>query len=113
MLNKKGQALIEFVLVLPILIMLIFSMVDFGNMFITKSSLETTLNTVVELYKEDLSHGDIQSKITDQNVSIVTEDMNDGYVKLVLIQNIELITPGLNLIFDNPYQITVERVVKK
>ena len=68
--------MIEFVLVLPILIMLIFSMVDFGNMFITKSSLETTLNTGVELYKEDLRHGDIQSKITDQNVSIVAEFPN-------------------------------------
>ena len=31
--NRKGQALVEFVLILPIFIMILFSIVDFGMIF--------------------------------------------------------------------------------
>ena len=38
--NRKGQALVEFVLILPIFIMILFSIVDFGMIFNKKNELE-------------------------------------------------------------------------
>ena len=46
--NKRAQALIEFVLVLPILIMLLFSIIDFGTILIRKSELENKINEAYE-----------------------------------------------------------------
>lgn len=38
--NKKGQALIEFVLILPIFLMILFVIVDFGNLLYSKNKLQ-------------------------------------------------------------------------
>ena len=38
MLNNKGQALIEFVLILPIFLMILFVIIDFGMIFNAKSN---------------------------------------------------------------------------
>ena len=37
--SEKGQAAVEFALVLPILLMLIFGIIDFGRVLYTKSAL--------------------------------------------------------------------------
>ena len=50
--NKKAQALVEFVLILPILIMILFSIIDFGNIFVTKSNLENKINDAYQVLKE-------------------------------------------------------------
>ena len=47
--NNKGQALIEFVLILPIFIFLIFLSVDIGRILYAKNHLETKLNDAIEL----------------------------------------------------------------
>ena len=36
--NNKGQALVEFVLVLPIILMILFAIVDMGMIFTKKAS---------------------------------------------------------------------------
>jgi len=38
--NKRGQALIEFVLILPLFIFLLFAVYDFGMIFSVKNTLE-------------------------------------------------------------------------
>ena len=40
--NRKGQALIEFVLILPIFILILFATVDFGLILSKKNELENT-----------------------------------------------------------------------
>lgn len=40
--KENGQSLVEFALVLPILLMLVFSIIDFGMLFQAKNQLETT-----------------------------------------------------------------------
>lgn len=40
--NEKGQSIVEFALVLPILLMLVFSIIDFGMLFAAKNQLEIT-----------------------------------------------------------------------
>ena len=47
--NRKGQALVEFVLILPIFIMILFSIVDFGIIFNKKNELENISIDIINL----------------------------------------------------------------
>ena len=104
--NKKGQALVEFVLILPIALLLIFSMIDLGRVLYEKNHLESMLNEVVIVYKDD---GKIDKNLLDDTVSSYV-NKNGKYTSITLTKDVSLITPFSNLIFDNPYQIKTERV---
>ena len=67
--NNKGQALVEFVLVIPILIIMIFGMVELGNLIHKKYLLETYMDTAISLYKDDKKEV-IDSYATTNNISI-------------------------------------------
>lgn len=117
--NKNAQALIEFVLILPILIILLFSIIDFGNIFVTKSTLE---NKATLAYETLISTTDITSieekveatvKKDDKKVAVdLSFNDSEELVTIKLKKEIKTITPGLNLIIGYPYVVSVERVAK-
>lgn len=112
--NKKAQALIEFVLILPVLIMLIFAFIDFGRIFVNKNQLESLSTSVVEYLKkeeDDLDVNNYLDEITDVKTNVVVKDKDDKYISIRLSRSIALITPGLNLILGNDYKVTCERVI--
>ena len=51
--NKKGQALVEFIIILPVIIFIIMLLVDFMTIFSYKNKLESNMNNVTILYKEN------------------------------------------------------------
>ena len=135
MINNKGQALVEFVLILPVFIFLLFAIYDFGMIFNTKNTLErqvescmieamreflyenifNTKNTlennsidVIDLYKSGKSIEEIKALYNDISIEILDED---NYKKVVLKDKVKLITPGLNKIFGNPYTVDVVRYI--
>ena len=44
MLNKKGQALIEFIIILPIFLILVMGIFDFGNIMYQRYKLENSFD---------------------------------------------------------------------
>ena len=48
---NKGQALVEFIIILPVALLLVLGVIDFGNIIYKKYTLENDLNTVVDLYQ--------------------------------------------------------------
>ena len=111
--NKKGQALVEFVIVLPILIMLLFATIDFGLIIYNKSKLENKLNDVVNMIKNKESETSIEEFINKDQTRRVTYRIvqDDKYITVKLFTSLEILTPGLNKILDNPYKISVSRVI--
>lgn len=111
--NKKGQALVEFVIVLPILIMLLFATIDFGLIIYNKSKLESKLNDVVNMVKNNETENDIKEFINKDQSRKTTYRIiqDDEYVTVKLFTSIEIMTPGLNKVLDNPYKISVSRVI--
>jgi uncharacterized protein (UPF0333 family) len=107
--NNKGQALVEFVLILPVFLMILFVIVDFGTILNNKSMLENDSAEIIEMYKNGDSINDI-SKIYS-TVKITSSSYKDKYTKIVIEKNVKLITPGMNRILDNPYPIKIERVI--
>ena len=53
--NNKGQALVEFILILPVFIMILFIIIDFGMICNKKSNLESISNDAVLIYKQNKS----------------------------------------------------------
>ena len=106
--NNKGQALVEFVLILPVFIFILFAVVDFGIIFSSKSNLENDCSSIVELFKNGTSIEEIK-KIYDDNIVNISSD--GSYYKLIISTSVDLITPGLNRLLGDPYLISVERVI--
>lgn len=107
-LNTKGQALVEFVLILPIFIFLIFTIYDFGMIFNKKNSLESNSIDIIDLYKSGKSVDEIRNLYNNLTINIEEED---EYRKIIIEDKIKLITPGFNHIFGNPYKINVVRYI--
>lgn len=106
--NNKGQALVEFILILPAFIMILFIIIDFAMIFNKKSSLESISNDAILIYKENESLVEIQNLYKDIQIELI--NVND-YTKLVFKDKVNIVTPGMNMVFGNPYVITVERVI--
>ena len=106
--NNKGQALVEFILILPVFIMILFVIIDFGMIFNKKSNLESISNDAVLIYKENKSLVEIQELYKDIQIELV--NVND-YTKLVFKDKVNIVTPGMNRVFGDYYVITIERVI--
>ncbi len=106
--NRKGQALVEFVFILPVFLFILFVIYDFGMVFNRKNILISDSSDIVELYRNGKTIEEINGMYSDVLVEV---DSTSDYNKLTLTSNVKLITPGLNRVFGNPYKIKVERYI--
>lgn len=105
--NKKGQALVEFVIILPIFILLVLGCIDIGRIMYTKMNLEEQMSDVVDYYKKGKTIEEIKNKIDDD----IDIKRDNEYTTILLTKKIDIITPGLQFVFDNPYLIKIERSI--
>ena len=111
--KEKAQALIEFVLLLPIIIFLILAVVDIGRLIYTKTNLESKMNEVVNLVNNGTSDITILEESINQDNQDITLKLktNTNTQEIILTKQITFITPGFNLILDNPYNIKIKRII--
>lgn len=110
MLNKRGQALVEFILILPVFLMILFVIVDFGMIFNAKSSLENDTSDIVLMVENGDDINNIQLSYPKYDISIKKSDDNK-YYNIYVKSYVDIVTPGMNLILDDPYPIYTERVI--
>lgn len=106
--NRKGQALVEFVLILPIFLLILFAIVDFGIIINKKNHLENSSVDIVSMIRNGDSVDDI--KLYYPELSIEVKNVN-SYIVINISENIDVMTPGLNLVLGDPYEVFVERVI--
>lgn len=107
--KNRGQALVEFVIVLPILMLLILGAIDFGNILYKKYILENDLDYVVELVQKEDTVA-MEAYLKKQGITSSIEEKNNQ-TSITVFKNISVITPGLNRILGNPYKIEANRVI--
>lgn len=113
--NKKGQALVEFVIILPVLLIMIFGIFDFGKIIYAKNELANIMPDVKELYKKNNSYSELLDLVKENNKDnklTISKEENNKYIRIKIYREIELITPGLGIIIDNPFEATTELVIK-
>lgn len=109
--NKKGQALVEFILVLPILLLIVISMIDIGNIFLKKFDLNNDLETATTLYE----NGDItklNNYLEEENINL-SEESKDDMITLTLSQKVSISTPVIQQLLGSDYEIKTSKTIFK
>lgn len=106
--NRKGQALVEFVLILPIFIMILFSIVDFGMIFNKKNELENISIDIINLLNNNNKIEKIQKEYPKVDIKLTNKEK---YTIVEISTKVNIITPGLNRALGNPYIVKVERKI--
>ena len=108
--KKRGQALVEFIIILPIFLIIFLAVLDISKISLSKISLENRLSEIIESYEDGQNLDTIKKKLQKENITLQINQ--DEYLTFSLTKNITIVTPGLNLIFKNPYQLSTYRSVK-
>ena len=108
--KNNGQALVEFVILLPIIVFILFIVIDFASVYYKKNHLEGILDDVVVMVENDIPKEKILEKIDDKTIDYtITVDGNLATINLE--QMIEFNTPFSNTIFDEGFKINTKRVI--
>lgn len=111
--SNKGQALVEFIIILPITLLLIFTVVDFGRIISLKSNLENVASDAVSFYENGKTEEEINRLINinrEDNVKVIIS-IRDEYTNIVVKRAIIPITPGLTYISKDIFDVSVSRVI--
>ncbi len=125
--TERGQALVEMALVLPILIMLIFGIVEFGRIL-------NTYMTVTELSREGARKGAVGGtdseiiatvqnnasaaglKVSDLTVNIVPTSVGKRdrgtSVKVEVIYPVDIIAPVIGSMISDPFPVDAQTTMR-
>ena len=107
--NRKGQALVEFVLIIPVFILLVLGVLEFGNIIYQKYQLESKLDYIVELYKAD--ELDEASSYASKEKINVNYSSEDNFTKINVSKQIKVSAPVVSNILGKYYTVSVSRVI--
>ena len=97
--NKKGQALVEFIIIIPIFVMLMLAVFDYAKIMQTRFDLETRLEDV------------ILNDITPNEDEILTTEHSEDETKYIISKKVSIFSPILSVFMGTSYEIKCERVV--
>ena len=97
--NNRGQALVEFILLLPIIILIIFVTYDFGNIYYNKTELQNDLSLIKELYEKD-EIDTLNNYIKEKELTIDYKT-NNNLTTIEVTKNVDTLTPFLENILNN------------
>lgn len=120
--HERGQSLVEFALLLPLLLYLICGIIDFGRVMYTHMQLNLVTQEAVRLSGLGRSDADIRQYTMDHvvhpskvTITISPSDTarNSGdYVKVRLEEQIEYITPLMSTVLPSPYRVVTESTIR-
>lgn len=103
--NEKGQGLVEFALILPILLLLLVAIVDFGWLIFVKTNLNNAAREGARAYAVNENEGEAKAAaasyldfLPSYTISIATTDYNQSGICTVSSD----VNPLVGLIFSNP-----------
>ena len=74
--NNKGQALIEFTLILPVILIILLYVVELTRITLKKYELESNLDLIVTLYQEKKQE-ELNNYINHNNINITYTKQNE------------------------------------
>lgn len=107
--NRKGQALVEFVLILPIFVLILLAIVDFGNILVTKNKLENDASDIVRIIRNNDDIVNLEEEYPNINIEVI--DYKDKYKKITLTSEVKINTFFLDKILGDPFVVNTERVI--
>jgi Flp pilus assembly protein TadG len=122
--NQKGQAMVEMALLLPLLLVIIFGIMEFGRIFnaylvITNASREgvrqgvvgmtdSQITTSVKTAAGNLDLSSLSVTITPNSASRV----RGAELKVVVNYSVDIYTPVISNIIGDPFPISAQTVMR-
>lgn len=107
--KEKGQALVEFILILPVILLIFMALIDIGNIFIQKIGLNDAMQTVTDLYQND-EKKELLAYVANEGLTY-DEKTNNDMITLILQKNIEISAPGLSNVLGKNYTIEETKTI--
>ena len=107
--NERGQALIEFLMIVPILFLIIMAVFDFGNILYHRYELENQVDFVANLYEEEKQE-ELDSYLSKHNL-IIEVNRETDYQVIYIKKKISITTPGLGKILGDTYSISTSKIL--
>ena len=122
--DQKGQALTEFALVLPLLLLLIAGIIDFGRISYAYMNLHLTTQEAVRLGGSGKGDTEIiqfvKNHFTAENADSMeisispaqSQRKSGDYVTVTLEYPIEYVTPFLSQILPSPFMVSTDSTIR-
>ena len=98
--NTKGQAMIEFALIVPILLTMVFGIIEFGNLYTVKLSIDSAL-------REGVRTASVQTTADDSailtSIQTVRADITSGYVTISPSDSTRASGDNVTITINYPY----------
>jgi hypothetical protein len=107
--NSRGQTLVMFVIILPILLVMLTLVIDLGFMYIEKRNIENNVYYSLEYYLENIDAEDINNKVNkllNKNIKDIDEliiNEEEDYIEIKLSK----IRKSIYSIITNDTEISV------
>ena len=99
--KNSGQALIEFVIILPIILVILLYIIEFGRITLKKYELESNMELIAELYKDNKQE-EMNDYINTNNIKIeITKNNELTLTTIIIRKNIKTNMPLINRILGN------------
>lgn len=91
--NNKGQSLVVFIIILPILLMIFTLIIDLGFMYIEKRNIDNNCYDAVEYYLENIDKEDIELRVNNllnkniKNIDEILIKQEEDYVEISVSKN--------------------------
>lgn len=110
--NEKAQALIEFVLLLPIILLLFLGMIDLGQIAIRKSELENIVTEKVTIWQNSNTNlKELEKLLTDNNRKVkISKNSSTSFLTIEVEEEVSWLTPIISNVFKD-YTINIKRVI--
>lgn len=127
--DNKGQALVEMAMVLPIFILLLLGIMEFGRLFsgymelqnlardtVRHAAVNTAMKTVddVKPWIEDrlITLNKAKLTITFDRPDVTVNTKKEEHVTITLEYEMDILTPIISSILGNPYTLRSEMVMR-
>ncbi len=104
--NNKGQALIEFTLILPVILIILLYVVELTRITLKKYELESNMDLIVTLYQEKKQE-ELNNYINKNNINI-TYTKQDELTTIIVSKNTNT---NLPIIKNNLGKIETKRTI--
>ncbi len=107
--NNKGQALVEFIIIFPILLLILISIIDLGNIIHKKYVLENDLDNIVSMYNSN-DYNEINDYVSLKEIKIDYET-EDKFLTINISKNVNIFSPILIGIWGKDKKIETSRSI--
>lgn len=122
--REEGQALVEFVLVLPILLILLLGIVEFGQIYFSYILVQSASRDGARYGSVGATDAEIYQVVSDKTGSLSQENLivtitpgpgsraRGGQLSVAIDYDIILFSPIWKDVLPNPFPISVETVMR-